>query len=45
MKAIVCEGFDPLDQLKHTDVPDPPPKAGEVVVAIRSNGFPRVKCA
>ncbi|MCP3906516.1 MAG: NADPH:quinone oxidoreductase family protein [Oceanicoccus sp.] len=38
MKAIVCEEFAPLDQLKYTDVPEPTPQENEVVVDIKAAG-------
>lgn len=38
MKAIVCENFGPVDQLKYVDVKEPVPKPGEVVVAVKACG-------
>ncbi len=38
MKAIVCESFGPVDQLKYVDVREPSPKSGEVVVAVKACG-------
>lgn len=34
MKALVCEQFGPIDQLKFKDLPDPVPGPGEVVVDV-----------
>ena len=38
MKAIVCNEFAPVEQLKFIDVPDPQAKKGEVVVDIKACG-------
>jgi NADPH2:quinone reductase len=38
MKAIICEQFAPLENLKYTDVPDPIPGAGEVIIDIKAAG-------
>lgn len=38
MKAIVCESFAPLDQLKYTDVPEPAARENEVIVSIKAAG-------
>lgn len=38
MKAIVCENYGPVNQLKYIDVSDPTPKTDEVVVAIKACG-------
>ena len=39
MKAIVCDHFASIDQLKYIDVADPQPAAGEVVVAVKAAGI------
>jgi len=36
MKAILCNRFGGPDDLTFTDLPDPAPGAGEVVVAVKS---------
>ena len=36
MKAILCTRFGGPDDLEFTDLPDPRPAAGDVVVAVRS---------
>lgn len=38
MKAIVCESYGPVNQLKYIDVSDPVPKDDEVAVAIKACG-------
>lgn len=38
MKAIVCEEFAPVEQLKYQDVPDPVVSKGHVVVDIKACG-------
>lgn len=38
MKAIVCEEFGPLDDLKYIDVADPTPGAGEVLIRTEAAG-------
>ena len=39
MKAIVCENFASLDQLKYTEVPDPVPKARDLLIDIKAAGI------
>ena len=36
MKAIVCNGFAPVEQLEYRDVTDPAPAAGELLVDVRA---------
>jgi NADPH2:quinone reductase len=38
MKAIVCNEFAPVEQLKYQDVPDPVAKKGHVVVDVKACG-------
>ncbi|NCP66149.1 MAG: NADPH:quinone oxidoreductase family protein [Paraglaciecola sp.] len=38
MKAIVCEEFAPVEQLKYIDIPDPVAKKGQVLVKISACG-------
>lgn len=38
MKAIVCEKFAPLDELKYQEVPDPQPSAGELGLKVLAAG-------
>ena len=38
MKAIVCENFGALDQLKYAEVKAPSPQTGEVVVEVKACG-------
>jgi NADPH:quinone reductase-like Zn-dependent oxidoreductase len=38
MKAIVCEEFAPVEQLKYQDVPDPVATKGHVVVDVTACG-------
>jgi NADPH2:quinone reductase len=38
MKAIVCDEFAPVEQLKYKDMPDPVAKKGHVVVDIKACG-------
>lgn len=38
MKAIVCEAFGPVEDLKYQDVPDPVVKPGHVVVNVEAAG-------
>jgi NADPH:quinone reductase len=38
MKAIVCEEFAPVEQLKYIDMPDPVAKKGQVLVKINACG-------
>ncbi len=38
MKAIVCENYGPVSQLKYIDVSDPVPQDDEVVVAVKACG-------
>ena len=38
MRALVCHAYGPIDGLKIEDVPQPVPKAGEVLVRVRAAG-------
>jgi len=38
MKAILCEAFAPLDQLKYTEVADPSPGPNEVFISVKAVG-------
>lgn len=38
MRAIVCEDFGPLDRLRLTEVPDPVPGPGDVLVDVEAAG-------
>ena len=38
MKALICNEWGPLDALRVTEMPDPVPRAGEALVAIRAAG-------
>ncbi|WP_428685319.1 NADPH:quinone oxidoreductase family protein [Reyranella sp.] len=38
MRALVCHAYGPIDSLKVEDIPQPAPKAGEVLVRVRAAG-------
>ena len=38
MRALVCHAYGPIDSLKVEDIPQPVPKAGEVLVKVRAAG-------
>ena len=38
MRALVCHAYGPIDNLKVEDIPQPVPKAGEVLVKVRAAG-------
>jgi NADPH2:quinone reductase len=38
MRRLVCRAYGPVDQLTIEDVPEPEPRPGEVVVAVRAAG-------
>ncbi|MGQ3297384.1 NADPH:quinone oxidoreductase family protein [Reyranella sp.] len=38
MRALVCHAYGPVDSLKVEDIPQPVPKAGEVLVKVRAAG-------
>ena len=38
MRALVCEAYGPIENLKIKDVPQPEPKAGEVLVRVGAAG-------
>jgi NADPH2:quinone reductase len=38
MRRVVCRTFAPVEQLQIEDVPDPQPRPGEVVIAVRAAG-------
>ena len=38
MRALVCHAYGPIDSLKVEDIPQPVPKAGEVLVRVRAAG-------
>ena len=38
MRALVCHAYGPIDNLKIEDIPQPVPKAGEVLVRVRAAG-------
>ena len=38
MRALVCHAYGPVDSLKIEDIPQPVPKAGEVLVKVRAAG-------
>ena len=38
MRALVCHAYGPIDTLKVEDIPQPAPKAGEVLVRVRAAG-------
>jgi NADPH2:quinone reductase len=38
MKALVCRAYGPVDSLTVSEVPDPTPAAGQVVVGVRACG-------
>jgi len=38
MRALVCHAYGPIENLKIEDVPQPEPKAGEVLVRVRAAG-------
>ena len=38
MRALVCHAYGPIDSLKIEDIPQPVPKAGEVLVRVRAAG-------
>ena len=38
MRALVCHAYGPIDNLKVEDIPQPVPKAGEVLVRVRAAG-------
>lgn len=46
MRALVCESFGPIEQLKVTETPDPEPAPDHVVVDVKAAGlnFPDVLC-
>ena len=46
MKAVICEGFGPVDELKIGEVPDPTSRRGHVVIDVEAAGlnFPDVLC-
>ena len=39
MKAVLLKGYGDVDQLEYTDVPDPKPAAGEVLVKVAAAGL------
>ena len=39
MRAIVLEKFGGLDSLVYKDIPEPEPKAGQVVIQIKAFGL------
>ncbi len=38
MKALVCEQYGPVEDLKYRDFPDPEPAPGEILVAVKAIG-------
>ena len=36
MRALVCHAYGPIDNLKIEDIPQPVPKAGEVLASTRA---------
>jgi NADPH2:quinone reductase len=38
MRALVCHAYGPIDSLRVEDIPQPVPKAGEVLVKVRAAG-------
>jgi len=38
MRRVVCHAFGPVDNLEIEDVPEPRPRPGEIVVAVRAAG-------
>ena len=38
MKAILCEELGPAENLKYTDIPDPEPQAGQVLIEVKAIG-------
>ena len=38
MRALVCHAYGPIDSLKVEDIPQPVPKAGEVLIRVRAAG-------
>ncbi|TAJ95629.1 MAG: NADPH:quinone oxidoreductase family protein [Reyranella sp.] len=38
MRALVCHAYGPIDSLKVEEIPQPVPKAGEVLVKVRAAG-------
>ncbi len=38
MRALVCHAYGPIESLKLEDIPQPVPKAGEVLVRVRAAG-------
>src|SRR5947207_11098846 len=38
MRALVCEAYGPVENLKIADLPVPEPKAGEILVRVGASG-------